>query len=165
MIACRQWHSVDYEVMNWRRVGTFENGVFPDLKVSFISLSCLHCQTPLCASICPSSAIIKRNEDGIVLVDAEECMGEPNCGLCKDACPYSIPQFNPGHDFKMEKCNLCLDRLSQDKQPICVDACPMHAIDVAPLNELSRKYGSGNMADGFNFSKESKPSIILKRRR
>jgi anaerobic dimethyl sulfoxide reductase subunit B (iron-sulfur subunit) len=65
----------------------------------------------------------------------------------------------------MEKCNLCLDRISLDKQPICVDACPMHALDVAPLNKLSRRYGHGNVADGFNFSNEAKPSIILKRKK
>lgn len=164
VIACKQWHSVDHEVMNWRRVEAIENGIFPDLKISFLSVSCLHCQTPLCTSVCPPSAIFKREEDGVVLVDSEKCLGEPNCGFCKDACPYHIPQFNPDHDLKMEKCNLCLDRLGQGKQPICVDACPMHALDVAPLNKLSRRYGHGKVVDGFCFSREANPSIVLKRK-
>ncbi len=164
VIACKQWHSVDYDVMNWRRVETIENGIFPDLKVSFFSITCLHCQTPPCASACPVSAILKRQGDGVVVVDSEKCLGEPSCGLCKDACPYGIPQFNPDRDFKMEKCDLCLDRLEQGKQPICVDACPVRALDVAPLEELSKRNGCGKVAEGFNFSTQANPSIILKKK-
>ncbi len=165
VIACKQWHSVGHEVMNWRRVEATESGIFPDLRISFLSLSCLHCQTPSCTSVCPVSAIFKREEDGVVLVDSERCLGLPHCGVCKDACPYGIPQFNPNHDFKMEKCNFCLDRMGQGKQPVCVDACPMHALDAAPLTELSRSYGDGKVADGFHFSYEATPSIVLKRKR
>lgn len=165
VIACRQWHSLDHEAMSWRRVETIEDGIFPDLKVSFLSLTCLHCQNPLCASICPVMAIFKREKDGIVLVDSGKCLGAENCGFCQEVCPYRIPQFNPGHDFRMEKCNLCFDRLDHGKQPICVDACPMHALEVAPLDELSRRHGRGEEIDGFNFSKEANPSILLKRKR
>jgi anaerobic dimethyl sulfoxide reductase subunit B (iron-sulfur subunit) len=148
--------------MNWRRVETFERGIFPDVRVSFVSLSCLHCFHPPCFSVCPSAAIFKQKEDGIVLVDSEKCIGQPNCGLCFEACPYRIPQFNPDCDLKMEKCNLCLDRLIQGKQPICVDACPMHALEVAPMSELSRRYGDVKTADGFDFSSEANPSIIVR---
>jgi anaerobic dimethyl sulfoxide reductase subunit B (iron-sulfur subunit) len=163
--ACRQWHSIEYEVMSWRRVETVEEGTYPHLRVSFVSLSCLHCQNPLCALVCPTSAIFKRPQDGIVLVDPEKCLGEKNCGLCRNGCPYRIPQFNPHHDFKMEKCNLCPDRLDQGKRPICVDACPMHALDLGPLEELSKGEGYGQGADGFTFSQEACPSIVLKRKR
>lgn len=164
VIACRQWHSLNHEVLNWRRVEIFETGIFPDVKVSFLSLSCLHCQTPLCASACPVFAIYKREEEGIVLVDPMKCLGGENCGFCKDACPYSIPQFNPDCDFKVEKCNLCLDRLNQGKKPICVDACPTEALEVAPMEELSKRHGHCHEVDGFVFSKEANPSIILKRK-
>lgn len=164
IIACKQWHSTDYEVMNWRKVETFGKGEYPNLKVSFISISCLHCSIPLCASVCPVSAIYKRKQDGIVLVDSEKCLGSLDCGLCKDACPYRVPQFNSCHDFKMEKCNLCLDRLDHAKKPICVDACPTHALDVAPLSELSKKHGYGKTADGFSFSDQTNPSIFLKQK-
>ena len=99
------------------------------------------------------------------LLNVTKCLGEPDCGLCKKACPYQIPQFNPNLDLKMEKCNLCLDRLDQGKRPICVDACPMHALDVGPLNELSRRQGHGQEAEGFIFSQETSPSITLKRKR
>ena len=96
VMACRQWHTPDREVMNWRRVDTIEKGIFPNLKVSFLSLSCSHRQTPPCASVCPTSAILKREQDGIVVVDQDICLGDSACGQCREACPYGIPQFHPG---------------------------------------------------------------------
>jgi len=162
VMACRQWHTSDREAMNWRRVETFENGIFPNLKVSFLSISCLHCQTPPCASVCPTSAILKREQDGIVLVDQDKCLGECACGQCREACPYGIPQFHPGNDSRMEKCDFCHDRLDQGKQPICVDACPMRALDAGPLDKLLRRYGHDAGAEGFTYSEEAHPSVLLK---
>lgn len=162
VMACRQWHTHDREAMNWRRVETIENGIFPNPKVSFLSLSCLHCQTPPCASVCPTSAILKREQDGIVLVDQDKCLGECACSQCKEACPYGIPQFHPGDDFRMGKCDFCHDRLDQGKQPICVDACPMRALDAGPLDKLLKRYGHGTEAEGFTFSEEAHPSVLLK---
>jgi anaerobic dimethyl sulfoxide reductase subunit B (iron-sulfur subunit) len=162
VMACRQWHTPDCEAMNWRRVDTIEHGIFPNLKVSFLSLSCLHCQTPPCVSVCPTSAILKRKQDGIVLVDRDKCLGESACGRCKEACPYGIPQFHPGDDFRMGKCDFCHDRLDQGKHPICVDACPMRALDAGPLDELLKRYGHDAGAEGFTFSEESHPSVLLK---
>jgi anaerobic dimethyl sulfoxide reductase subunit B (iron-sulfur subunit) len=161
-MACRQWHAPDHEAMNWRRVEIIENGIFPNIKVSFLSLSCLHCQTPPCVSVCPVSAILKRKQDGIVLVDRDKCLGESACGQCREACPYGIPQFHHGDDFRMGKCDFCHDRLDQGKRPICVDACPMRALDAGPLDELLKKYGRGAVAEGFVFSEEARPSVLLK---
>ncbi len=163
--ACRQWHSIDHDVGNWRRVETIEKGVFPHLRVSFLSLSCLHCQSPACASSCPTSAIMKREGDGIVLVDPEKCLGEPLCGHCKEACPYAIPQFNPDQDSKMEKCNFCCDRLDQGKRPICVEACPMGALDSGPFDAFLRRDEDHREAEGFSFSEEVNPSILFKRKK
>ena len=134
------------------------------MKVSFLSISCLHCQNPPCLSSCPVSAIHKREEDGIVLVDPEICLGKESCGLCEKACPYEIPRFNPSCELKMEKCDLCFDRLDQGKRPICVEACPMHALDAGPLKVLSKNFANGREADGFVYSVEAKPSIVLRRK-
>ena len=49
--------------------------------------------------------------------------------------------------------------------PICVDACPMHALDAGPLDKLLKKYGQGTGAEGFAFSEEAHPSVLLKRKR
>lgn len=162
VMACRQWHSPDREATNWRRVETVERGIFPDLRVSFLSLSCLHCRTPPCVSVCTTSAILKRKSDGVVLADRDKCIGESACGRCREACPYGIPQFHPGDESRMSKCDFCHDRLDQGKRPICVDACPMCALDAGPLDGLLQKYGRGSGAEGFVFSEVARPSVILK---
>ena len=141
VVACRQWHSADHDRLSWRRVETIEKGSFPDLRVSFLSLSCLHCQDCPAVPSCPTLAMTKRKKDGIVLVDPEKCIGSSACGNCRDACPYAIPQFNPGQNFKMEKCDFCVDRLSRGEPPICVEACPMHALDAGDLEEMKKKLG------------------------
>ena len=78
-----------------------------------------------------------------VTVDAEACLGKDSCGQCLEACPYNAPQFRPEEDAKMEKCNLCLDRLAIGKKPVCVSGCPMRALDVGPIDELKAKYKAG----------------------
>jgi len=162
VVACRQWHSIDRERTSWRRVETIEEGSFPDLRVSFLSLSCLHCENCPCIPSCPSSAMTKREQDGIVLVDPQKCLGGSTCGHCRKACPYAMPQFNPNQDCKMEKCNFCLDRLAQGRRPICVEACPMGALDSGPFDELSKGYGANREAEGFRFSEKANPSILFK---
>ncbi len=162
ILACKQWHSTEQDVMHWRHVETFEHGAYPDLKVTFLSYSCYHCETPPCVVQCPTSAITKREQDGIVLVDPERCSGGSTCGHCREVCPYAIPQFNPDQDFKMEKCDFCADRVAQGKRPICVEACPMHALDAGNLEEMRIKHGRDRKAEGFHYSLETRPSIILK---
>jgi anaerobic dimethyl sulfoxide reductase subunit B (iron-sulfur subunit) len=64
----------------------------------------------------------------------------------------------------MEKCDLCFDRWIEGKKPICVEACPMRALDAAPLGELKLKYGSveQNKVVGLAFDEVSRPSIVSK---
>ena len=62
----------------------------------------------------------------------------------------------------MEKCDLCVERLAEGKNPICVDACPMRALDAGPLEELIAKYGNVREATGFVYSEDCIPSIIFK---
>ena len=109
--------------------------------------SCYHCAKPACVSSCPADAITKREEDGVVVVDREACLGQDDCGLCKEACLYDAPQFGAEENATMQKCNLCLDRLAENKQPICVDACIMHALDAGPIEELQAKYGNIRQAE------------------
>ena len=162
VIACRQWHSIDHDITKWRRVETIEEGSFPNLRVSFLSLSCLHCQNCPCISSCPTLAITKREQDGVVLVDPNKCVGGLSCGQCREVCPYGMPQFNPEQESKMEKCNFCSDRLAQGKRPICVEACPMGALDSGPLDELLKRHEDNREAGGFSFSRETNPSIVFK---
>jgi NADPH-dependent glutamate synthase beta subunit-like oxidoreductase len=93
--------------------------------------------------------------------EAKRCL---NCAghLCKDVCPYDVPQFGCEENTKMQKCNLCLDRLAVGKKPACVDACPMRALDAGPIEKLKAKYGDIREAEGFVYSEKLMPSIIFK---
>lgn len=164
-VACKDWHSVSREAANWRRITTLEKGRFPDVTLSHLWVGCYHCLHPACAGVCPVNAIIKREEDGIVMVDREKCLGKGKCSLCNKACPYQIPQFGDEDNAKMQMCNFCIDSFSEGKKPICVDACPMRALDAGPIDQLRGKYGHMNNAEGFIYSIETNPSIIFKSRR
>ena len=85
-----------------------------------------------------------------------------DCGICLEVCPYEAPQFGGEDDAKMQKCTLCYKRLAKNKKPICVDACPMQALDAGPVEELQAKYGNTRQAEGFTYSVELAPSVIFK---
>jgi len=162
VVACKDWHDIPAGPASWRRVLSIEKGKFPNLFVAFLSIACCNCAQPLCAQACAAGAITKREEDGIVVVDQARCLGKDDCGLCKQACPYGMPQFGAEENAKMQKCNSCLDRLTVNKNPICVDACPMAALDAGPMDKLKAKYGEMTDAAGFVNSVESNPSMIIK---
>jgi len=112
---------------------------------------------------CPVKAIHKRESDGIVVVDREKCLGNAKCKqLCRNACPWKAPQFGAEENTKMQKCDFCLERLERGEQPICVEACPLYALEIAPLDELRRKHGDTTQATGFRSSLRSRPSVVHK---
>jgi len=112
----------------WRKVIKIETGEYGSESIDYLSVSCLHCSDAPCIKECPTSAIIKRAEDGIVIIDRNKCTG---CKLCMQVCPWGALQV--GEDGVVQKCNLCLPRLEQGKEPACVTACPTKALRfVAP---------------------------------
>ena len=96
------------------------------------------------------------------IAEAKRCL---NCAghLCKDACSYNSPQFAIEDDAKMQKCDLCWERLEEGQNPICVDACPPRALDVGTMEELTAKYGGSTDAVGFVYSPAQRPSLLSKR--
>jgi anaerobic dimethyl sulfoxide reductase subunit B (iron-sulfur subunit) len=148
------------------RVNTIENGKFPSPFVAYLCSTCYQCASPPCALACPANAITKRETDGIVVVDREKCLGNKECRmLCLNACPWKAPQFGLEEGARMQKCDFCLKRLEQGKQPICVEACPMYALDVGPFDELKAKYGDIVEAEGFRYSERFKPPVVFKPKR
>ena len=65
----------------------------------------------------------------------------------------------------MQKCDFCSARWAEDEKPICVEACPVSALDAGPLDEIKSKYGGGTEAVGFEYSYENRPCVVLKNRR
>ncbi len=162
-VACKDWHDLDAGPINWMRVEVHEKGRFPDLFMAYTAFPCFHCQEPACILACPADAIIKRESDGIVSVDQDKCLGNEECRtLCLNACPWNAPQFGPEENAKMQKCDFCSHRLDNGQQPICVEACPMYALETGPLDELEADYGKIKEAEGFKYSDRFKPSVVFK---
>ena len=105
-----------------------------------IYMSCFHCETPYCAAACPTGAMTKREKDGIVHVDLEKCVG---CKACMVACPWGAVQWNPDTG-KVQKCDLCKDRLDQGLKPVCVTICTTGCLSLGEMDssDESAKYTS-----------------------
>jgi nitrate reductase beta subunit len=89
------------------------------LAMMYVPRICNHCANPSCVASCPSGALYKRGEDGIVLVDQETCRGWRACVV---ACPYKKVYYN-WKTGKSEKCILCYPRLESGQPPACFHAC------------------------------------------
>ena len=95
-------------------------------------MSCNHCAEPACLPACPTGAIFKRKNDGIVDIDSTLCIG---CRRCEATCPFGAPQFIPEQNI-VSKCNLCVDEIDAGRKPYCVMACMMRVLDVGPIDQL-----------------------------
>jgi anaerobic dimethyl sulfoxide reductase subunit B len=136
-VACKQWKGIKAGTIRLRRVEEVVSGVFPDVRRQFFSISCRHCAKAPCIEACPAKAIIKR-QDGIVLVNRNECIG---CQACLEKCPFGIPQFD--EDGLMQKCDMCLDRIDDGRKPFCVESCPTQALSwgtPADISSLASKH-------------------------
>lgn len=122
-----------------------------------ISISCNHCESPACANACPTGAMTKRDEDGIVYVDESVCIG---CGTCASACPYGAPKVNVERGVT-SKCNFCMDYLDEGGRPACVDACLMRCLDFGDITELRERYGDSCDLSPLPSSHETRPSLVI----
>ena len=161
-VACKDWHDIPAGPASWIPVIEIEKGKYPNVFVAYLAQSCWHCANPSCIPACPVNAISKRAEDGVVLVDQETCLGKDNCDMCLQECPYNVPQFGAEENAKMQKCNFCIDRLAEGKNTICVDGCPMRALDAGPIDELKKKYGETRNTEGFVYYPDLDPSVVFK---
>jgi Fe-S-cluster-containing dehydrogenase component len=121
----------------FNRVHTFEAGEGSNGRTVHFPRSCLHCDAPLCVTVCPTGASYKRAADGIVLVDEDKCIG---CKLCSWACPYGAREYDYDAGI-MKKCTLCADRIYNealepvDRVPACVATCPASARHFGDLGD------------------------------
>jgi anaerobic dimethyl sulfoxide reductase subunit B len=136
-VACKDFNDAAVG-QRIRKVRTFETGEFPDVLVWNISMSCNHCEAPLCVKHCPAGAYTKRPNDGIVVHDPKRCIG---CRYCTWLCPYGAPQYD-AKEGRVRKCNLCVDEIDAGRSPVCVMSCPMRAIEIGSLEEISARPGA-----------------------
>ena len=125
-VACKQEHGLG---VGPRLIKVIEN------SPNFIPVYCHHCAKAPCAEVCPVGAI-SRNDEGIVLIDNDACIG---CRECVEACPFDAMQFAEQNDIAV-KCDLCFERLAEKKQPACVSICPTGCLQLG---------GSENIASVF----------------
>ncbi|RMI09345.1 nitrate reductase subunit beta [Cellulomonas triticagri] len=92
---------------------------FEDTFMFHLPRICEHCLNPACVSACPSSAMYKRVEDGIVLVDQDACRG---WRMCVSACPYKKVYLNH-RTGKAEKCTFCFPRIEAGLPTVCAETC------------------------------------------
>jgi Fe-S-cluster-containing dehydrogenase component len=89
-----------------------------------VPVVCMHCEQPTCAEVCPADAI-KRTADGIVQsARKSRCIA---CGNCVIACPFGVPELYDDRQIMM-KCDMCYDRSSVGKKPMCATVCPSQAL-------------------------------------
>lgn len=144
-IACKDKHDLPVGV-TWRRVIEYDGGTWqvnekdgtftPNVFSYYTSISCNHCENPICMQVCPTTTMSRR-EDGTVYVDQSKCVG---CRYCQWACPYGAPQLD-SRTGRMSKCDLCYDYREQGQNPACVDACPSRALGWGPIDALRKEYG------------------------
>ena len=122
----------------FNRIHTFEvESEINGSKTVHFPKSCLHCEDAPCVTVCPTGASYKREEDGIVLVNADTCIG---CKLCSWACPYGAREYDENAGV-MKKCTLCIDKIynenipKEDRVPACVSTCPAGARSFGDLND------------------------------
>ena len=86
---------------------------------NYLPRICNHCLNPACVAACPSGAIYKRGEDGVVLVNEDKCRA---WRMCVSACPYKKVYYN-WSTGKSEKCILCFPRMETGQAPACAHSC------------------------------------------
>lgn len=165
-VACKDKNNLEvgrrfrriYEVKGGGFAPTGQGGLVNNVFAYTLTISCNHCDSPVCVKNCPTTAMHKREGDGIVRVDTSKCVG---CGYCAWSCPYGAPQMNE-ETGQMSKCDFCIDLLAEGKNPICVDTCPLNAIKFGKIKDLRVKYGNLNQVQGLPDFTMTNPNLVIK---
>jgi len=110
---------------------------------------CMHCEDPACARVCPADAIKVTAEGVVQSALTERCIGCSNCVL---ACPFGVPKYMIAAD-QMMKCDLCYDRTSVGKKPMCASVCPSEALFYGAREEVLKRRQEKPVSD-FVFGRQ-----------
>jgi len=95
---------------------------------------CMHCEDPVCARVCPADAI-KKTPDGVVQSSLKpRCIA---CSNCVVSCPFGVPKYMAEFE-QMMKCDMCYDRSSVGKKPMCATVCPSGALTFTTMEDIQR---------------------------
>ena len=143
VLACKDFHNLGHDVAfrqvyeygggTWSQDG--EGALSQDCFTYYVSVACNHCANPACVKVCPTGAMHK-DDCGLVTVDDQRCIG---CGYCTMACPYHAPAID--QELKRSsKCDGCHGRVAAGRSPICIEACPLRALDFGTTGELAERH-------------------------
>ncbi|MCL2529822.1 MAG: 4Fe-4S dicluster domain-containing protein [Coriobacteriia bacterium] len=144
-MSCKDYKDLSESIL-FRKVYDFEGGSWTaddagglstTTFVYHVSAACNHCVSPACQAHCPADAIIKDEDNGLVHIDEEACI---SCGDCVEACPFDVPRMDPITDLAV-KCDGCIARIQDGKKPICVQACPLRALEMDDIEALRAEHG------------------------
>jgi Fe-S-cluster-containing dehydrogenase component len=112
---------------------------------------CMHCDSPTCAEVCPADAI-KKNEDGVV-----RSASKPRCVACNNcvlACPFGVPKMHSDFELMM-KCDMCYDRTSVGRKPMCATVCPSGALFYGTRAEVEKLRKRTTPVNQFQFGRQT----------
>jgi Fe-S-cluster-containing dehydrogenase component len=111
---------------------------------------CMHCHSPTCAEVCPADAI-KRTPDGVV-----QSARKPRCIACSNcvlACPFGVPKMKAELELMM-KCDMCYDRTSVGRKPMCASVCPSQALYFGTRQEIAALRPMARAVNQFRFGNQ-----------
>jgi len=128
-----------------------------------VPVVCMHCEQPTCAEVCPADAI-KRTGDGVVQSARKpRCIA---CGNCVLACPFGVPEVYEDKQLMM-KCDMCYDRSSVGKKPMCATVCPSQALFFGTREQIDQLRPMSVPTNQFQFGNQTittKVAIMVPRR-
>jgi Fe-S-cluster-containing dehydrogenase component len=111
----------------------------------------MHCEQPTCAEVCPADAI-KRTADGVVQSARKpRCIA---CGNCVQACPFGVPELYEDRAIMM-KCDMCYDRTSAGKKPMCATVCPSQALFFGTREQIEQLRPLSAPVNRFQFGAQT----------
>lgn len=104
-------------------------------------IKCQHCEPAPCMEACPTNAIFRDSKSGAVLIREEKCI---SCGMCAMVCPYNAISYKQGLIKQREiyKCDFCLERQDEGKEPACVNACVTQALVFGTWDDITSRRSS-----------------------
>ena len=99
-----------------------------------VPVHCNHCDDAPCMMACPTGAIHREGENEPVLFNQARCIG---CKMCVQACPFGVITMRLDGKGVL-KCDLCIERLAEDQEPACVEACPTNALVFGSEEQVNR---------------------------
>ena len=116
-----------------------------------VPVVCMHCEQPTCAEVCPADAI-KRTGDGVVQsARRPRCIA---CGNCVVACPFGVPELYEDRKIMM-KCDMCYDRTSVGKKPMCATVCPSQALFFGTREQIEQLRPQSHPINQFQFGNQT----------